>query len=899
MSRYVPGIDATEMFAVAEKFRNKCLLGGGSIFTDEKIWVTSNNEELINYFVNNPDESDLNFLDKLKIQLKPTSSNTKKLAAEILYVLNLCPTNTGQAKKREIVKEVYEWSESELDLNNKDLSDVTLHGVGSAGTAFNTLRWREFSYFVNFIKSWTGLHKDRQENLARDPWAFGKWLESIPENEARQFRHMLLYLLFPDHYERIFGGTDRISIISTFTGERKKDIRKRYSALDVDKKLFEIRSERSRIIGSTEIDFYKSPLNGWRDSHEEDNSDNSIPENINRDHILSAISKIDLDGIPKNAKSTTCDLVYEGKLYPPKYVVSLANLYANGIVLNRDLFEGGAGTECFRLLEKYGFEIIKKMSEAMNDFYPQLTKFIEQSKTGSLTTRDYISDFMGLKVDVSFGMGGLAKVPWISFLGKNQQTSNGIYPVYLLYKELNLLVLAKGVSETNRPNAKWTVTESDKIVKDFLLDKHQFIIQRYGGSYVFRSYDLNEPLSQSEVNQDLNDLIEIYKAELNQEVFKPQVEGVNYNVSSAIRSIDGAGLKFNKRLIERFSSLILTKPFILLTGLSGSGKTKLAQAFSSWICQKDNNQFLIVPVGADWTNREPMLGYPNSLNSSEYIKPDSGVVDLLINASNNPQKPYFLILDEMNLSHVERYFADFLSLMESGEELKLHSSDAILDVPKSISMPRNLFVIGTVNIDETTYMFSPKVLDRAGVIEFRVDESDMKSFLSMPNRPSLDKIAGLGENMATDFVRIATADVIAYDKQAVLNAELLRFFNELKKVGSEYGYRTAFEINRFAGIVSSIAPVGEEWTVEQITDAAIIQKLLPKLHGSRNQLVPVLEKLATLCLKDEKIESVKAKLKMEQVTGIDPDVKYPLSFEKIHRMHSRAIKDGFTSFAEA
>jgi 5-methylcytosine-specific restriction protein B len=92
--------------------------------------------------------------------------------------------------------------------------------------------------------------------------------------------------------------------------------------------------------------------------------------------------------------------------------------------------------------------------------------------------------------------------------------------------------------------------------------------------------------------------------------------------------------------------------------LSGSGKTKLAQAFAMWICE-DDSQYCIVPVGADWTNREPLLGFPNALKAKEYVKPDNRVLDLIINATQNTDKPYFLILDEMNLSHVERYFADF------------------------------------------------------------------------------------------------------------------------------------------------------------------------------------------------------------------------------------------------
>ena len=197
-----------------------------------------------------------------------------------------------------------------------------------------------------------------------------------------------------------------------------------------------------------------------------------------------------------------------------------------------------------------------------------------------------------------------------------------------------------------------------------------------------------------------------------------------------------AGLIFSPQLIQRFIASLCTKPFVICSGLSGSGKTKLAQAFAQWITA-DKSQYAIVPVGADWTNREPLLGYPNALDKEEYVSPENGVLDLMIRAKQNienteePTAPYFLILDEMNLSHVERYFADFLSTMESGDKIPLHKieNDSLM-IPPSIKLPKNLFIVGTVNIDETTYMFSPKVLDRANTIEFRLTEKDLADFIA-------------------------------------------------------------------------------------------------------------------------------------------------------------------------
>jgi len=359
------------------------------------------------------------------------------------------------------------------------------------------------------------------------------------------------------------------------------------------------------------------------------------------------------------------------------------------------------------------------------------------------------------------------------------------------------------------------------------------------------------------------------------------------------------GLIFSESLITRFVSSLLTKPFVILTGLSGSGKTKLAQVFAKWICENES-QYKLIPVGADWTNREPLLGYPNALEAGKYVLPENGVLSLILEAEKdeNQNKPYFLILDEMNLSHVERYFADFLSAMESGEDIPLHpeSKDWKDDIPAKIKLPKNLFIVGTVNIDETTYMFSPKVLDRANVIEFRVSESEMEQFLKNIQPLNLASINGLGAKMAASFVELAKNKDLKPTYIDNLNTALIGFFNELKKTGAEFGYRSASEIHRFVAVANQLEP---DWEMEEIIDCAIMQKLLPKVHGSRRKLEPVLKTLGSLCLTDgktiEEIFNRKADIDFN-----DPAVsKYPLSLEKIDRMYKGLIDNGFTSYAEA
>ena len=378
----------------------------------------------------------------------------------------------------------------------------------------------------------------------------------------------------------------------------------------------------------------------------------------------------------------------------------------------------------------------------------------------------------------------------------------------------------------------------------------------------------------------------------------------NLDINLFQEKLDDAGLIFSPQLIQRFIASLCTKPFLICSGLSGSGKTKLAQAFAQWI-SADESQYAIVPVGADWTNREPLLGYPNALNKEEYISPENGVLDLMIRAKQNiensdePTIPYFLILDEMNLSHVERYFADFLSTMESGDKIPLHKikNDSLI-VPPSIKLPKNLFIVGTVNIDETTYMFSPKVLDRANTIEFRLTESDLEDFIASDIKLDMELLKAQGANMSESFMSIALQES---DKNLKPVADDLKlFFSELKKSGAEFGYRTASEIGRLMYMLKELGETGDT-----LLDIAIMQKLLPKLHGSRNKLTKVLPILGGFCLsdssriKEDYLDKFMGNNLTEDELKSDMNIKYKISFEKICRMYKNAVENGFASYAEA
>jgi hypothetical protein len=394
-------------------------------------------------------------------------------------------------------------------------------------------------------------------------------------------------------------------------------------------------------------------------------------------------------------------------------------------------------------------------------------------------------------------------------------------------------------------------------------------------------------------------------------------------VQAAQRDFDSAGLLFDESDLHRLAAALLAKRFVILSGLSGSGKTRIAQAFAAWL---DNDRALtgsaLIAVGPDWTSTDSALGYLNALDTSQYKR--TALLNLLLRADGDPTKPYFLLLDEMNLSHVERYFADVLSAMESGGKIHLHDMKApVGGVPPEFDFPQNVFVVGTVNVDETTYMFSPKVLDRANVLEFRSGPAKLQSYLANPRPVTISKLSGGGARFARVLLaRAASEPELPSDVREMAQLELLMFYEVLAEFGLEFAFRTAREVLRFVAFHRELGGAG--WELDTALDAQVVQKLLPRLHGSRQRLEPVLTALGILCHRPRtwdtgdplapqllnRAELLEAAKEGSGVSGGEPediseakypleDASFPVSFEKIRRMLDNVQRNGFTSFAEA
>lgn len=251
-----------EALEAAGLWRRRCLLADGSILSDKRLWTPENVEYLDRFFVQNLDAGRGTFFEKLEEQLAPAPPAAKQLAAEMLWILYLSVSSSSikGATKRMQIRQVWEWSGEPLP-KSPLLAEPLESGVANPGTGFQTNRWRELAFCIELTRNWKRLALPERQSLATDPWAFARWTDAQPGAPVRQFRHMLLYLLFPEHFERVVTGSHKERILKVFRPlagmEGKVDFRDRAA---VDRALYELRPFVDGLYEGSMVDYYVPPL---------------------------------------------------------------------------------------------------------------------------------------------------------------------------------------------------------------------------------------------------------------------------------------------------------------------------------------------------------------------------------------------------------------------------------------------------------------------------------------------------------------------------------------------------------------------------------------------------------------------------------------------------------------
>jgi MoxR-like ATPase len=287
------------------------------------------------------------------------------------------------------------------------------------------------------------------------------------------------------------------------------------------------------------------------------------------------------------------------------------------------------------------------------------------------------------------------------------------------------------------------------------------------------------------------------------------------DIEAAVAGLGGYYPNGEVRRFHAALNFLDHKHFVILSGLSGTGKTQLALKYARAVHGLTSSTtpdplIFECPVRPEWTDPTGLTGYFDVL-TNRYVVPT--FLEAVLVATAHRESPVFVILDEMNLARVEYYLSDVLSCMETQGPLQLHSNGVPLEgttgasVRAELPLPPNLFIIGTINIDETTNPVSDKVLDRASVIE--MSAVDVPGFLKSleARHPELEDARAAAEGRLTEVHRL------------------------MQRHGLGFGYRLIEEFVRYHAFDACHL----KNPPDEVTDQLLVQKVLVKLRGSERQ----------------------------------------------------------------
>lgn len=384
---------------------------------------------------------------------------------------------------------------------------------------------------------------------------------------------------------------------------------------------------------------------------------------------------------------------------------------------------------------------------------------------------------------------------------------------------------------------------------------------------------------------------------------------------NAVRTDSPRQLSFTYR---PYITAIKSKPFLLLAGISGTGKSRIVRELAracweegseEYMAQKPKN-FQMVQVKPNWHDSSDLIGYVSRVSGkAEFVTGE--FLKFIAKAWEDTETPFFLCLDEMNLAPVEQYFAEYLSVIESrkNHEDGTVTTDPIVekadeewyfnltasltsdeDIRKQfneqgICIPQNLIVVGTVNMDETTFSFSRKVLDRAMTIE--MNEVDLHGGLTERN----ERIGKLGK---ADLIGHAVEGVDVYSANREVSETVLTYLDAINTVLEGTPFKVAYRTrNEFLLYVVNNLPYckdeqGEElpreYVVSRALDEITSMKVLSRIEGDDTKVSDnLLDALSTAIAQG-----------LKTVTGEENTVK-SISLAKLKEMKAKLVS-GYTSF---
>lgn len=301
-----------------------------------------------------------------------------------------------------------------------------------------------------------------------------------------------------------------------------------------------------------------------------------------------------------------------------------------------------------------------------------------------------------------------------------------------------------------------------------------------------------------------------------------------------------SGLLYEEKDLINFHTAMKVSNLVILQGMSGTGKSRLVQAYGKALGLTEPH-INFIPVRPSWNDDGDLIGYVDSLHMV-YRPGDSGLINILKIAEENTDKLYIICFDEMNLARVEHYFSQFLSVLEMEPHrryLRLYNEDLESSLynasqyPSRIKIGDNVLFVGTVNMDESTFHFSDKVLDRANIISLKVVPYEKLRTLPL-DKKKVDYTPFKGF-IEYDGFRNKNENIELTDQQLHLLWDLHQAMQKVHK-NLGIGQRIIRQIDRYMKNI----PTHKSLTKEEAFDLQLVQRILTKLRGPEELLSPLI-----------------------------------------------------------
>jgi len=568
--------------------------------------------------------------------------------------------------------------------------------------------------------------------------------------------------------------------------------------------------------------------------------------------------------------------------------------------------------------------------------FDEFAQLLQQAET--------LQAYPTINVKWSLGMGTWAKVPWIALLDNRETntTQSGVYGVFLFRKDMSGVYITynqgvtKILNENKTKMGRQILQEKANelrgdcevlIEKGFRLDDEidLKVIGGLGYNYqvstiAYKLYEKDNIPNDNIILDDIGKVLKVYDMYINQpphEIADKEGTLVNeprFDIEKAFEQlleyIQNSGFVFEPWQVAAYVTALRTKPFVILAGISGTGKSKLP----ALVARGTGGNPYLISVKPDWTDSSDILGY---VNLQDEFQPGN-----LLRIAKEAQQPdkldnhYVAIIDEMNIARVEHYFAEVLSQIENrnpdgndgfiSDPLIVQHINRLEDQDWSkVCLPSNLAIVGTVNMDESTHGFSKKVLDRAFTLE--LSDIDLSLWEITSNNHNNEKSRWPIIDWLPRAIQLSKLEVKGPEEKQLINSlieKLLEVNKYLKPAQLQVGYRTRDEIILYTLHSKEIKSFFVTKDGEEVDpfDLALLMKILPRIVGGSNTIRQVIADLLVWAydnnqnLNEDKAEEICEKWVNQGRPSSLIEAEYPRTVARLCLMWERLNIEGFTTY---